>query len=783
VTVLPRLTVVVLLLVVSAPFRCAAAEVFSAEQIEFFETHIRPLLVAHCYDCHSTDAPELKAALYVDSREGMLKGGDSGPAVIVGKPAESLLIDAVKYKSVEMPPKRKLSKPQIAALEKWVEMGAPWPQVTSTPGVRQASPEIDWTQAKAAHWAWQPVKRPEVPDAGLDSLAHPIDQFIAARRTRAGLQAAPPAEPHILARRIYIDLIGVLPTPEQVRRFRQAMEADRGRAISELVETLLDSPLYGERWGRHWLDVARYSDGFGGFLDNQALPEAWRYRDWVIQAMNDDMPIDEFIRLQIAGDLTGDYRKAVATGFFALGPTCRSDGGDPDSVAQARGETLDDRIDTLTRGLLGLTGSCARCHDHKFDPIPQRDYYSLAGVFNNTAIHNLPLAEEEVVKRVQQHKKTESELDKRINNLVQMIRKEKREPTADEAKILEPQKAELERLRKNAPPGYNTAHTLRDSGSGDMKVAIRGNLRKTGEVAPRQFLRILSGETPIAFTQGSGRAELAETLVAPENPLTARVFVNRVWMHHFGEGLVRTPSNFGTLGESPTHPLLLDWLASEFVDTGWSLKQLHRLIVTSRSYQMSSQFDKQGFAKDGDNRLLWRMSPRRMDVEAWRDALLSATGELDATSGGPPETDITTSKRRTLYAKVSRNGDVFASDQFLRRFDFPLMRATVAKRPKSIVPQQYLFLMNSSFMVERAKSLVARLQRDSGSDEDCVRRAYELLYSRPVNADELKLGLEFLQAESSQAESSQGESSQGELDRWIRYAQVLLSSNEFMYVR
>ena len=769
-----RLFALALVVVSWATSSCLAADkVFSVEQIEFFETHVRPLLVAQCYDCHSTDAPELKAALYVDSREGMLKGGDSGPAVVVGKPAESLLIDAVKYKSLEMPPKRKLSKPQIAALEKWVEMGAPWPQVTSSPGVQHKSPEIDWVQARRSHWAWQPVKRPSVPDGEPNQSTHPIDRWIAARRAKAGLQAAPPAEPHILVRRMYVDLIGVPPTPEQVRAFCQAMNEDRDQAVVELVETLLDSPMYGERWGRHWLDVARYSDGFGGFLDNQALPEAWRYRDWVVQALNDDMPIDEFIQLQIAGDLTDDYRKAVATGFFALGPTYRSDGGDPDSVAQAKGETLDDRMDTLTRGLLGLTGSCARCHDHKFDPIPQRDYYALAGVFNNTAVHNQPLADDETVQLVQQHNKAVAELDKRIKTLEQTIKKEKREATAQESQMLATQKSELDTLKKNSPPGYKTAHTLRESGSGDMKVAIRGNLRKTGELAPRQFLRILSRNDPVRFTQGSGRAELAAALIDSENPLTARVFVNRVWLHHFGDGLVRTPSNFGTLGEKPTHPLLLDWLASEFVADGWSLKNLHRQIMTSESYQMSSRFDKHGFESDGDNRLLWRMSPRRMDVEAWRDALLTITGELDLTSGGPPQTDITSSKRRTLYAKVSRNGDVFASDQFLRRFDFPLMRATVAKRPKSIVPQQFLFLMNSSFMVERAKSLVARLQKEATTDEARVRRAYELLYSRPVDTQELLLGLKFLSADSSD----------GELNHWTRYAQVLLSSNEFMYVR
>jgi len=520
------------------------------------------------------------------------------------------------------------------------------------------------------------------------------------------------------------------------------------------------------------LDVARYSDGRGGFMDNQALDEAWRYRDWVVDAFNSDLPINEFIRLQVAGDLTGENSNAIATGFFALGPTYKSDGGDPDSVAQAKGETLDDRIDILTRGLLGITGSCARCHDHKFDPIPQQDYYSLAGIFNNTAMQNRPLAPDEVVKRFNDYTNERDALNKRINPLKKRLNKEKREATLDEQEKLDQWISRLAELKSDVPPKFDVAHTLHETGSSDMKVALRGNLRKTGEVAPRRFLRLFSGDQPDHFTNGSGREQLAAAIVDPENPLTARVFVNRVWMHHFGAGLVRTPSNFGTLGERPTHPQLLDWLACEFVSNGWSLKTLHRQIMTSATYQLSSMFDEQSFKADGDNRWLWRMSPRRMDVEAWRDSLLSVTGELDPALGGPAFPDITNNNRRTLYAKVSRNGDVFSSDTFLRRFDFPLMRATVAQRPNSIVPQQFLFLLNSEFMIQRAKALVTRLEAETDSDEQRIRQAYHWLYNRGPEPSELQIGLEFL-----------GGSDEKGLSRWERYAQVLLSSNEFMYVR
>ncbi len=723
----------------------AGESVFTAEQLEFFESKVRPVLVAHCYNCHSTDAREVKAGLYVDRREGLIQGGESGPAIVVGQPDESLLIAAVRYETNEMPPDRKLSDQDVEALAQWVTMGAPWPQVTSSPGIPVAGGQpIDWREARASHWAWQSVSLPVVPAVNSGNgpstveIMNPIDCFVTARRQRAGLEANDPAPPEVLIRRFYVDLIGVVPPPQEIEEFVRAAQKNRQLAVGQWVDKLLQSPRYGQRWARHWLDVARYSDGSGGFLDNRSLNQAWRYRDWVIDAMNRDQPIDEFFKLQIAGDLMGGPDDAIATGFFALGPTYSSDGGDPDSVAQATGETLDDRVDTLTRGLLGITGSCARCHDHKFDPIPTQDYYSLAGVFKNCEVHDLPLEAQE-----------KSDLANR--------------PVTDRNDS-----------QQKPGPDTATAHVLRDTGAEDMHVAIRGNLRKTGALAPRRFLRILVGDDPPRFAVGSGRRELADAIVCPSNPLTARVFVNRIWMHHFGNGLVRTPSNFGTLGELPTHPQLLDWLAADFVHHGWSLKRLHRQIMTSATYQLSSGFCAESFRTDGDDRLLWRMSPRRMDVEAWRDSLLSVCGELDDSLSGPPVAEITGSRRRTIYAKVSRNGDVFESDLFLRRFDFPLMRATVAKRNSSIVPQQFLFLLNSRFIIDRAKAFAARLERESTTDEGRITHAYQLLYGRRPEATEQRVAREFLA-------SKRGD--EGELTAWVQYAQALLSSNEFMYVR
>lgn len=753
---IPVLTIALLACSASA----LACEDFTAEDVEFFESKVRPLLVKNCYECHSTDANKLKAGLYVDSREGLVRGGDSGPAALPGRPEESLLIESVKYKSYEMPPDKKLTDREIAVLVKWVEMGLPWPKVTTDAGHFVAEGDIDWTKVRQSHWAWRPVYRPAVPT--VEDSTHPIDALVATQR-ETDMAVAEPADAHVLARRIYLDLIGVPPPPENVVRFEAAAAVDRDAAVSSLIDELLALPQYGQRWARHWLDVARYSDGFGGFLDNSPLEDAWRYRDWVVHAFNNDLPFNRFIELQIAGDLVGDKYDAVATGFFAIGPLYRSDGGDPDSEAQAVGETLDDRVDTLTRGLLGVTGSCARCHDHKFDPIPQKDYYSLAGIFKNTEVHSLALSPEEDVKRFHEHKSAIADLNKKMKQL-------KSEDSSGDRAVLQKQ---LDELKSKAPMPIESAHALRDIGSKDMKIAVRGNLRKEGDLAPRRPLRVIAGPNPIPFSDGSGRKGLATSIIDPDNPLTGRVFVNRVWMHHFGDALVRTPDNFGTLGERPTHPELLDWLVSEFVANGWSIKRLHRLIMTSKTYQLSSQFIESSFHSDSDNRKLWRMSPRRLDVESWRDSLLSVTGELDVTAGGPPIDDIMGSTRRTLYSRVSRSGDVFPSDRFLRNFDFPSMRATLGKRPSSIVPQQFLFLMNSPFMFDRAKALVKRLKGMGQTDEGRIRQAYRLLLSRPPSESERRIGVEFLTITRGTDDDSP----------WLQYAQALLSSNEFMHVR
>ena len=755
-----------------------AAQTEESAQIEFFERRVRPLLAKHCFACHGDAIEQPQGNLKVDGRAELLKGGNRGPAIVPHRPDESLLIQAVRGKPIQMPPGGRLKEREVADLVEWVRLGAPWPDapVAASPPVSEGD-EPDWEKIRAGHWAWEPVRKPAPPMLPAESwIRNPIDSFVLARLESAGLEPAPAADSRTLVRRMHLDLVGLPPTPDEVAEFVSAFGRDRRGAVDQKITELLGSVRYGERWARHWLDVARYSDGFGGFLDrrNRELTQAWRYRDWVVSAFNHDLPYDQFVKLQISGDLVGETEDAVATGFFALGPYYTSDGGDPDSVAQARGETLDDRIDTLTRGFMAVTVSCARCHDHKFDPIPQQDYYSLAGIFDNTVTSELPLVPEGVVDAYEAHQEKIKALQKRQGDIGRLAREEMRDQSPEEKELIKELKAEVEKLKEEAPAKYDFLQVLAEAGNQDMPLAVRGNLRTPGDMAPRRFLSVLSGAGTSRFNQGSGRVELAEAVASSSNPLTARVMVNRVWMHHFGKALVRSPGNFGTLGRNPTHGKMLDWLAASFMESNWSIKSLHRLIMTSATYQMSSRFDARAFAVDSDNELLWRMNPRRMDVESWRDSLLAVTRELDLEVGGPPVDDITGSNRRTLYAKVSRNGDQSGSDQFLRLFDFPIMRATVPERSASIVPQQFLFLMNSPFMVDRAKALSKRLESESADDSEKIGHAYRLLFSRFPTEEETLMGLRFLQSDSP---------SGSELTPWERYGQVLMSSNEFMYVR
>jgi cytochrome c553 len=728
-------------------------------QLEFFEKSVRPVLSAHCFECHGEE--KQRGGLRLDSRAAMMDGGDTGPAIVANNPKDSLLVKAISYQDErKMPPKAPLAPEHVAALTAWIQQGAFWPEGVRAARIVNKDAGFQITPEDRAFWSFQPLKNAPVPS--VKNTAWPrgaIDRFVLAKLEASGLAPAPAADPRTLLRRVYFDLIGLPPEPEEVEDFvrdcRRGTPGERvpstqysGRevqqaALAEVVDRLLNSPRYGERWARHWLDVARYGEDQAHTFQARKYPHGFRYRDWLIRAFNEDMPYDRFVMEQIAGDLLhpklaegtpAQKEQLAALGFFALGPVYYGD--------RLKLDQIDDRIDTLTRGFLGLTVACARCHDHKYDPISTRDYYSLAGVFHSTDYEEVPLIAAEEVQRI------------------------KDKQTAEEKK-------------KKAPPKYPVVHSLKEGKPANLAVHIRGNPKTLGDEAPRGFLTILSGEKPTPFQQGSGRLELARAIASKDNPLTARVMVNRIWQHHFGKGLVRTPSNFGELGERPTHPELLDWLAARFIESGWSIKKLHRDIIMSAVYQQASgirnqesgdrKADANAAVVDADNRLLWRMNRRRLEVEAWRDAMLTVAGTLDQTVGGPSsELNAPDNRRRTLYGSVSRHD----LNPLLRLFDFPDPNITSDERTLTTVPLQQLFVLNSEFMVRNAKALATRLENIADDDER-IRHAFALVYGRPATQREIDLAVSFL---------SQANGDGIGLSRWEQYAQVLLSANEFLYV-
>lgn len=1180
-----------------------AAEAPSAAEIEFFEAEIRPVLVEHCLECHSSSSKSLKASLQLDHRDGLLTGGDSGPAIVPGKPEDSLLLKALKYDGVEMPPKGRLAPEIVSNFEQWIRMGAPDPRERPA---QTGVAKFDFLQASKL-WSFQPPHRSKAPDLKQSEWRQQdLDRFVLARLEEAGIKPSPAASRRTLIRRAFFDVIGLPPTSEEVDAF---VNDPSPGAYAALVERLLDSPHYGERWGRHWLDIARYGEDQAHTFKARNYPQGYRYRDWVVNALNKDLPYDRFISEQIAADLIGspgDPGRLAALGLFALGPVYYQDNGEQ---AKALADEWDDRIDTLTRGVLGLTVSCARCHDHKFDPITTADYYALAGVFASSEYQERPIVPQEVINqknaaetalkdqqlivdrfldhearqlrpsliadiplymksawkamtlrksepdekkllaRIAKEEKVSETLLKRwfdvlsvsgdqqknapsfaawyawvatqdlrpelasdaeavafvqqfamdlkalaecklplreslfaefgenfafvqesdravvvpgiiplgnlfddpgtstslssalssdkflaaanenslgVDRVVQgwgkqtqiateihfdfnklgsdqrahgavtndgwdatggirtlgksfpsnsgrteqgigmhanalitfdldeirragllpadqrfmfrvdraglnddtfgnggsnahlavIVSKPHRKSDVFDAiiaayvngqpariaendrayyiagEIPEPLKAdgkfvqfevpipsearyltlvatgagtgpgentissdhtvfsgarletdplpeltsvaastavgtaartdaELEQAKQDvrflsqlfydqgllALPGLEadgrlaeapkaqlavlrteldrlkkeydaihvlTAHSLTEGQGRDLPIYLQGNPTKKGEMAPRSMPVVFTEGTrrPLP-TKGSGRAELAAAITARDNPLTARVMVNRIWRGHFGTGLVQTPSNFGQLGDRPTHPELLDDLAVRFMESGWSLKKLHREILLSATYQQSSDFRSDAAAIDPENRLLWRMNRRRLEVEPWRDAMLAVTGELDRTVGGPP-VDLGSSgnHRRTLYAFISRH----QLNELLRLFDFPDPNITSDRRSVTTVPLQQLFVLNSDFMAQRAKVLVARLNKEASASDDAARiqTVFGWLYGRSPTDEEVHLGRSFLASVSTGTETG--------LSAWEQYALALLGTNEFSFV-
>jgi hypothetical protein len=714
--------------------RTAAAGADAPEQVEFFEKKIRPVLVEHCYRCHSEDEGKVKGGLRLDVRDAMRKGGDTGPAVVPGAPDESLLLKAVTYHDpdLKMPPKGKLPEAVVKDFETWIKLGAADPRTAAVPKPAAPARVIDVSAGKQ-FWSFQPPRRHAVPGIpnNKSQITSPIDAFILAKLQEKGLSFSPPADRRTWIRRVTFDLTGLPPTPEVVEAYVNDPAPD---ADAKVVERLLTSAHYGERWARVWLDVARYAEDQAHIVGNdQSLfyPNAFLYRDWVIRALNDDLPYDRFVKLQLAADLVApdDPAQLPALGYLGLGPKYYGRG----SLA-VKADEWEDRVDVVARGLLGLTVACARCHDHKFDPIPTEDYYGLAGIFASTDMFNRPLADQPKPEAAPAGKKPDP--------------KEKgKAPTS-------------------------TMHVVREGTPTDLAVFVRGDVNNKGPVVPRHFPHVLCDGSPAKFAQGSGRRELADAIATPDNPLTARVIVNRVWAHLFGRGLVATPSNFGNLGERPSHPELLDDLAVRFMENGWSLKWLVKEVVLSATYRQDSRADAAKVAADPENRLLGRMNRRRLNVEGWRDALLTASGRLDQSVGGPSiDPQDPQQRRRTVYSGVSR----LSLNPLLALFDYPDPNVHAERRVETTTPLQKLFVLNSPFMVEQSTALAERLLTEipadaDGADRRRIDRAYQVLYGRPASEAEVQLAQSFLKEGTD------------ETARWRQYAHVLLAANEMLYV-
>jgi hypothetical protein len=740
---------------------------------EFFERRVRPILAEKCFSCHGEK--KQKAGLRLDSRTALLKGSGTGPVVSPGNPSASPLILAVRQDGdVKMPPTGKLPAEAIEALTTWVKLGAPWPE-NSIPSQRKENAD-PIASARQNHWAFRSVQKPLLPAVRNERWAQtPTDRFILAKLEQNGLEPAEPADRRTLIRRATFDLLGLPPSPEEVAAF----EADRSPdAFARVVDRLLASPHYGERWGRYWLDVARYADTKGYLFEQERrYPFAYTYRDYVIRAFNADLPYDRFIVEQLAADglpLGEDKRPLAAMGFLTLGR--RFLNNTPDII--------DDRIDVVSRGMLGLTVACARCHDHKFDPIPTRDYYSLYGVFaSSVEPADLPaIMDPAPTDAYREFEKEQAVLQGEVAAFRKEHQAELQSGNRKFRDELRKKQNKVEQLKVTHPGSPPRAMVLVDAPQPvQPHVLVRGNPRNQGEAVPRQFLAVLAGPERKPFTHGSGRLDLARAIADKNNPLTARVMVNRIWLHHFGTGLVRTPSDFGVRGEPPTHPELLNYLAATFMENGWSIKKMHRLIMLSRAYQQSSAADAVAREKDPENRLLARMNRQRLDFEALRDALLAAAGRLDETFGGRA-VDLTTTPfrpRRSVYGFIDRQN----LPALFRTFDFASPDASSAQRHTTTVPQQALFLMNSPFAVEQAKQLVARPDISACQQPaQRIAQLYRVLYGRAAQPDEVSLGLNFLRAAEQPQLPQEGTRSDKRLNAWEKYAQVLLLANEFVIV-
>jgi len=785
-------------------------------QVDFFEKKIRPVLVENCYKCHSAKSEKIKGELLLDTKASARKGGESGPAVVPRDLKKSLLIEAVRWTNddLQMPPKKKLSAAQIMDLERWVQMGAPDPRTGG--GVTAIKRDID-IEAGKNFWAFQPIKTTP-PKLKNKSWAHTdIDRHVLASLEGKGLQPVADADKRTLIRRVYYDLTGLPPSPDNVAEF---LSDNSPKALEKVVDRLLASSHFGERWGRHWLDVVRYAES-NGMERNAAFPHAWRYRDYVIDSFNSDKPFDEFIKEQVAGDLlpgkTTDARR-IATGFLAMGPKSLNNRNKAEFIM----DTVDEQLDVTTRAFMGLTVACARCHDHKFDPIPTEDYYSMAGIFKSTQTlfggatgggirHQTKLIE------LQEGRNTKPVAKpKPVDNTqnVAELRKRQKAIAIETKKIQKQLKAKAktdprfkelaQERKKNAVLIRKLAGSAKKGGKpkqagplamgaiegspADIKVHIRGNVSTQGALTKRGFPRVMDFDVLKVDPKQSGRLQLAQWIAHQDNPLTARVFANRMWHHLFGRGIVRTVDNFGETGERPTNPALLNHLAARFITNDWSVKKLIREIVLSRSYQMSSSHHATNAKIDPDNMLFWKMNQKRLDAESMRDGMLATAGQLNPSPyQGSVLTQVggvnlgrslanltklqnTEFDHRSVYLPVARQ----AVPEVLKAFDFAEPSIIVGRREITTVPTQALFLLNSEFVTDQSKALATRVLK-MDSDKARVDLAFQLAFARSATAEE-QTRTHALLAECNT------EGKDAELKAWTTVCQALLASAEFRYL-
>jgi hypothetical protein len=839
------LAVIVLAVASATGLNCARAgepdSKTQAAREQFFEQNVRPLLAENCYTCHGDK--KQKGGLRLDSLEAILKGGESGPAVVPGKPDESLIVEAINYEGLEMPPTGKLSPEKAAVLTRWVSLGAPWPSRDRAAHAAPLPAGFGGTKPSAADramWSLQPVRRSSIPGPVKPGSAtwagwsrNPIDQFICKALLDHGLTPAPEADKVTLIRRSTFDLTGLPPTPEDVDAF---LADDAPGAYERLIDRLLASPRYGQRWARHWLDLVRYAES-DGFRQDAFRPHAWRYRDYVVRAFNTDKPYDRFLTEQLAGDELDpdDPELRVATGYLRMGTYEYNQR----NVRGQWADILNDITDVTGEVFLGLSIGCARCHDHKFDPILQKDYYRLQAFFSALLPRDdLTLARQrqwvEYQSRRAAWEKTAADILRQIDGLERLyrdkgtasalakfpeeIRAILQKPEIDRS-LVERQlgalayrqiafehaqvplqlkgavKARWDELQKElkrydalrpVPPGG--VLTATDLGPVSPPLCVPGD-RKQEPIEPGYLSVLDPGPARIepspAAPQSTGRRlALARWLSRPDNPLSTRVIVNRVWQYHFGRGLAGAPSDFGRMGEPPSHPALLDWLAAEFVARGWHVKSLHRLILTSAVYRQAARRCQRELALgqriDPANRLLWKRTVQRLDAEEIRDAMLVASGELDPAIGGPSAP--ASRPRRTIDTRVVRN----TRDALLDTFDAPDGNATTARRNTTTTATQALLLINGDWALARAQALAARVERQEPSstdDRDRIVLAYRLAFGRQPEPDEIAEAVSFLGQQASVTEhAAKPPNVSADHTVLVDFCHVLLNSNEFLYV-